>query len=133
MTKATKIPPEAEITHEQREAAEAEIREKQKTVDYDTKEYPVEVLVQKFRDGLDENTNELYIPDYHRKMIWSETIQSKFIESILLGLPIPYIIVADLRPKQEDNDNDLHRLAIVDGVQRILTLDKFLNNKLKLY
>ena len=132
MAKASKIPPEPEITHEQREAAEAEIREKQKTVDYDTKEYPVEVLGQKYRDGLDEDTNELYIPDYQREMIWPEPLQSKFIESILLGLPIPYIFVADLRPKQEDDEDDLARLEIVDGTQRIRTLDRFLNNELKL-
>lgn len=132
MTKSTKIPGEPEITHEQREAAEAEIREKQKVVDYDTKEYPVEVLVKKYREGLDEDTNELYIPDYQRDMIWEETRQSKFIESLLLGLPIPYIFVADLRPKQEDDVEDLARLEIVDGTQRIRTLDRFLNNQLKL-
>jgi len=132
MAKAPKIPLEPEITHEQREAAEAEIREKQKTVDYDTKEYPVEVLVQKYRDGLEEDTSELYIPDYQRDMIWEETRQSKFIESIFLGLPIPYIFVADLRPKQEDDEDDLARLEIVDGTQRIRTLDRFLNNDLTL-
>ena len=132
MAKAPKIPLETEITHEQREAAEVEIREKQKVVDYDTKEYPVEVLVQKYRDGLDEDTNELYIPDYQREMIWPEPLQSKFIESILLGLPIPYIFVADLRPKQEEDEDDLARLEIVDGTQRIRTLDRFLNNELKL-
>jgi Protein of unknown function DUF262 len=132
MAKAPKIPPEAEITYEQREAAEIEIREKQKTVDYDTKEYPVEVLVQKYRDGLDEDTNELYIPDYQREMIWPDPLQSKFIESILLGLPIPYIFVADLRSKQEYDEDDLARFEIVDGTQRIRTLDRFLNNDLKL-
>jgi len=132
MAKAPKIPPEPEITHEQREVAEAEIREKQKTVDYKTTEYPVEVLVRKYRDGLDEDTSELYIPDYQRDIIWEENRQSKFIESIFLGLPIPYIFVADLRPKQEEDEDDLGRLEIVDGTQRIRTLDRFLNNELKL-
>jgi len=131
MPKAPNTPPELEITDEQREAAEAEIREKQKVVDYDTKEYPVEVLVEKYRDGLLEDTNELYIPDYQREMIWEESRQSKFIESILLGLPIPYIFVADLPPKDDDVD-DLARLEIIDGTQRIRTLDRFLNNDLKL-
>ncbi|BAZ20837.1 hypothetical protein NIES4073_17150 [Kalymmatonema gypsitolerans NIES-4073] len=134
MPKAPNTPPEPEITDEQRKAAEEEIREKQKIVDYDTKEYPVEVLVQKYRDGLYEDTNELYIPDYQREMIWEEPRQSKFIESIVLGLPIPYIFVADLRPKDDDDDDivDLARLEIVDGTQRIRTLDRFLNNELKL-
>ncbi|HBQ99189.1 MULTISPECIES: DUF262 domain-containing protein [unclassified Roseofilum] len=132
MTKSTKILVEPEITNEQKEEAELEIREKKKVVEYDTKEYPVEVLVKKYKEGLEEDTNELYIPDYQREMIWEETRQSKFIESLLLGLPIPYIFVADLRPKQEDNEEDLGRLEIVDGTQRIRTLDRFLNNDLKL-
>ncbi|MEA5624872.1 DUF262 domain-containing protein [Nostoc sp. UHCC 0251] len=128
MPKARNIPPEPEITDEQIEAAEEEIREKQKIVDYDTKEYPVEVLVQKYRDGLDEDLSELYIPDYQRELIWEDSRQSKFIESIFLGLPIPYIFVADLVPEIDD----LGRLEIVDGTQRIRALDRFINNQLRL-
>ncbi|MBD2579339.1 DUF262 domain-containing protein [Oscillatoria sp. FACHB-1406] len=133
MQKSSKLSQEVEITTEQKEAAEAEIREKKKVVDYETKEYPVEVLVQKYREGEEEDTNELYVPDYQREMIWEESRQSKFIESLLLGLPIPYIFVADLRPKQEDEETeDLARLEIVDGTQRIRTLDRFLSNELQL-
>jgi hypothetical protein len=128
MPKAQKTLPDPQIAHEQREAVEAEIREKQKIVDYDTKEYPVEVLVQKYKEGLDEDINELYIPDYQREMIWTDEHQSKFIESIFLGLPIPYIFVADLRPEEED----LGRLEIVDGTQRIRSLYRFIENELRL-
>jgi hypothetical protein len=117
-----------EITDERRENAEAEIREKQQPVDYDTKEYPIEILIQKYRDGLDEDTNELFIPDYQREMTWDEERQSKFIESVFLGLPIPYIFVADVA----DEDNDLARLEIIDGSQRIRTLARFINNELRL-
>ncbi len=130
MPKALETPQEAEITDEQRELAETDIRENQKPVDYDTKEYPVEVLVQKYREGLSEDLNEIYIPDYQREMIWPDDHQSKFIESIFLGLPIPYIFVADLRPEEEEED--LGRLEIIDGTQRIRTLDRFLKNELKL-
>jgi hypothetical protein len=135
MSKKQNILPEVKITDERRESAETEIREKKKIVDYDTKEYPVEVLVQKYREGLDEDINELYIPDYQREMIWDDIRQSKFIESIFLGLPIPYIFVADLRPEEEDLgrlEEDLARLEIVDGTQRIRTLYRFLENELKL-
>ncbi|NEP78552.1 MAG: DUF262 domain-containing protein [Okeania sp. SIO3B3] len=118
----------SQITHEQKEAAEAEIREKQKPVDYDTKEYPVEVLVQKYMEGRDDDTNELFIPDYQREETWNEKEQSKFIESVLLGLPIPYIFVADIY----DQENDLGRLEIVDGTQRIRSLSKFSKNELTL-
>lgn len=128
MPKSSNLPSEIEITNKQRDDAEGEIREKQKIVDYNTNEYPVEVLVQKYREGLKEDINELYVPDYQRDMAWDEIRQSKFIESILLGLPIPYIFVADLRPEEDD----LGRLEIVDGTQRIRTLDKFLNDELRL-
>jgi Protein of unknown function DUF262 len=119
---------EIEITDEKRNQAEIDIRDKQKVVDYDTKEYPVEVLVQKYIDGLEDDENELYIPDYQRELVWSDEHQSKFIESIFLGLPIPYLFVADLRLEKED----LARLEIIDGTQRIRTLERFVNNKLKL-
>ena len=118
---------EVDITDEQKESAEAEIREKQKIVDYDTKEYPVEILVQKYRDGLEEDISELYIPDYQRELVWEDSRQSKFIESVFLGLPIPSIFVADLFA-----EDDLGRLEIIDGTQRIRTLDRFLNDELKL-
>ncbi len=50
----------------------------------------------------------------------------------MLGLPIPYIFVADLPPKDDDDSDDEARLEIVDGTQRIRTLDRFINNELRL-
>ena len=127
MPKTPNIPIEAEITAERRDEAEAEIREKQKPVDYNTKEYPLEILVQKYTDGLADDTNELFIPDYQRELVWDDVTQSKFIESVLLGLPIPYMFVADIPGERNEA-----RLEIIDGVQRIRTLVRFLNNELKL-
>ncbi|MBK8499018.1 MAG: DUF262 domain-containing protein [Flavobacteriales bacterium] len=51
------------------------------------------------------------------------TRQAKFVESILLGLPIPYIFAADT------GDG---RLEIVDGSQRLRTLVGFMDDKLTL-
>ncbi|PSB04906.1 DUF262 domain-containing protein [Merismopedia glauca] len=116
-----------EITDEKKESAEIEIRNQRKPVDYNTIEYPIEVLVPKYLDGIKEDKNELFIPDYQREMAWDDDKQSKFIESLLLGLPIPYIFVADVSESE-----DLARLEIIDGTQRIRTLARFINNKLKL-
>ncbi|MCY7407078.1 MAG: DUF262 domain-containing protein [Alkalinema sp. CAN_BIN05] len=127
MPKVPNILIEAEITPERRDEAEAEIRDKQKPIDYVTKEYPVEILVQKYTHGLADDTNELFIPDYQRELVWGDAIQSKFIESVLLGLPIPSIFVADI-----PGDKDEARLEIIDGVQRIRTLARFINDELKL-
>lgn len=117
------------ITGEQKDRAENDIREKQKRIDYNTLEYPIEVLVDKFLTGIENDTNEIFIPDYQREMVWDDEHQSKFIESIFLGLPIPYIFVADV--SKEDDEEDA-RLEIIDGTQRIRTLARFLNNELKL-
>lgn len=125
------IPLIAKTSAEQTEA-ELQIRDKQQVVDYDTKEYPVEVLVQKYADGLEDDQNEIFIPDYQREMAWSDKHQSKFVESVFLGLPIPYIFVADLGRTDDDDEPDLGRLEIVDGTQRIRTLYRFLHNQLTL-
>ncbi|MGB7520410.1 MAG: hypothetical protein WA896_12330 [Spirulinaceae cyanobacterium] len=59
-----------EITPEEKDIAEAQIRDRRKPVDYNTLEYPIEILVQKYLDGIDEDENELFIPDYQREMTW---------------------------------------------------------------
>lgn len=105
------------------ELSEKQIYKEQKTVDYDTREFTIEIIVSKYEHGLDNEENEIYVPDYQREFVWDELRQSKFIESIILGLPIPLIFVAE---------NKNGRLEIVDGSQRIRTLHSFLNDKLEL-
>jgi hypothetical protein len=82
----------------------------QRTFDFDTKEFTVDALLSKFKKG------GLFIPEYQRRFIWSEKNKSSFIESIILGLPIPIMFLGEC----EDG-----RLEIIDGVQRITTLAAF--------
>lgn len=56
-------------------------------------------------------------PDYQRLFRWSLRQQSRFIESILLGIPLPTIFVFQ---------NEKGIWEIVDGVQRISTILKFM-------
>ena len=105
------------------EQIEDQIREKQRSVDYDVKEFTIEILVQKYKLGIDSDENEIYIPSYQREFVWDDVRQSKFIESIILGLPIPYIFTAE---------NPDGRLEIVDGSQRIRCLSNYLTNQLRL-
>lgn len=108
-----------------KKAVDDQVQELQKIVDYEIREYPVEVLVQKFVDGLEEDAAELFIPDYQREFVWAKNQQSRFIESILLNLPIPYIFVADVKEGKHEG-----RLEIVDGSQRVRTLVAFMQNNL---
>lgn len=102
-----------------------QIQEKQKITDYEIREFPVSVIVDKFTIGLEKDEAELYIPDYQREFIWDERQRSRFIESIMLNLPIPYLFVADTAQEKFEG-----RLEIVDGSQRIRTLVDFLKDEL---
>lgn len=103
--------------------AEEQIVEKQKIVDFDIKEFTLELLYQKYTKGEEDDTNDIFIPSYQRMFVWEHHRQAKFVESILLGLPIPYIFAADT------GDG---RLEIVDGSQRLRTLVGFMDDKLTL-
>lgn len=115
------------FTEEQKAAADEQIKSKQKETDFDIREYPLEVIVSKFTTKLEDDRAELFIPDYQREMIWKDEQQARFIESILLNLPIPYLYVADVTSGENEG-----RLEIVDGSQRIRTLVRFVNNELRL-
>ena len=81
-----------------------------------------------YMEGKDNNTNELFIPDDQRPLVWDEVLQSKFIESVFLGWPMLHICLADVY----DSKNDLYSLEIIDGGQRIRTLANFISNELTL-
>ncbi|GIJ93589.1 DUF262 domain-containing protein [Capnocytophaga stomatis] len=107
------------------EKVEEQIQQQQQNIDFDTREFTIEYIVDKYEKGVDDDTNEIYVPDYQREFVWDEIRQSKLIESIILGLPIPLIFLAE----NSSNDN---RLEIVDGSQRIRTLSAFLKDDLQL-
>jgi Protein of unknown function DUF262 len=116
--------------NEERNASEVQIVSNIKIIRYIIREYPAEVLVNKYLIGKEDERNEIYVPDYQRDLVWSDEAQSRFIESLLIGLPIPFVFVADVGGKNDPDDEG--RLEIVDGVQRIRTLARFMSNDLVL-
>lgn len=101
----------------ERQAAELEIRAMQHEVRYDIRDFTIDYIVTKFRESF------FYVPPYQREFIWTAAHKCRFVESVVLGLPIPMMFVADM----EDG-----RLEIVDGAQRIQTLEEFTNSDLRL-
>lgn len=108
---------------EQNKRLEDEIKQQQQTIAYDTKEYTIEYIVDKYLKKLESDSNEFFVPDYQREFVWDIYRQSRFIESLIIGLPIPLIFLA------ETNDG---RYEIVDGSQRIRTLSAFLSDELEI-
>lgn len=62
-------------------------------------------------------------PNFQRHFVWDKTRQSRLIESIFLGLPLPSIYFSQYKDG---------RLSIVDGLQRLNTIKDFSDNKLRL-
>lgn len=70
-----------------------------------------------FRELIDRyNDNELVKPELQRKYVWDRTEASRFIDSLLLGLPVPSIFLAKTAEE---------RMLIIDGYQRIMTVYDF--------
>lgn len=63
--------------------------------------------------------NDMIKPELQRNYVWEEKEASRFVESILLGLPVPSIFLAN-RPNG--------KRLIVDGFQRIMTVCYFMRN-----
>lgn len=74
-------------------------------------------------------TNQLYrknidlFPKFQRRDAWSQVAKSKFIESLILGLPIPQIILAEKK-------DDKGKYIVIDGKQRLLTIRQFFSRDL---
>ena len=80
------------------------------------------ITVQLLVSRIEHNEVELE-PPFQRSFIWKEERQSRLIESLLLRIPIPVFYVA-----ADANENWL----VVDGVQRMFTIYKFVTGGLRL-
>ena len=87
------------------------------TISYYTQDIPLELLKMRW------SSDSMYIPEYQREYTWTPHQRARFIESLLLRLPIPFLFFWE----SENN-----RLEIVDGSQRIRTVVAFLSDQLKL-
>lgn len=64
-------------------------------------------------------------PKFQRRNAWNDDKRSKLIESIIMGYPIPEIVLAEDPTKKRS-------FIVIDGKQRLLTLAGFIdNNKYK--
>lgn len=115
----TKKQQEKEVKRATPEVAEQEIKDRSKRIAYTVLDYSVEHLVRKYEE------EEHYVPEYQREYTWELPRRVKFIESLLLGLPIPPLFFG--------SHPDTEKLEIIDGSQRIRTLTDFKNNELVLF
>jgi hypothetical protein len=74
-------------------------------------DYDVDGLVRRMK------RKEIYAPPFQRGYVWNIKEGSRFIESLLLGLPVPGIFLA--------KESETNKFLIIDGQQRLKTLQFF--------
>lgn len=80
-------------------------------------DYPVDSLVKRLR------SETIFVPPFQRRYVWNKIEASKFIESLLLGLPVPGVFLS--------KEPITNKLLIVDGQQRLLSLKYFYDKRFK--
>lgn len=92
-----------------------ELNENRRKVDFDTYDITVKELVGMIGDGVIN-----IAPEYQRQFRWTDENQSTFIESVMLGIPIPSLFMAA---------NPDGKWEVIDGVQRLSTLVRFIGDE----
>src|SRR5260370_10118894 len=62
-------------------------------------------------------------PEYQRRLVWDAGKKSRFIESLLMNIPVPPVFLYE---------TDLNRYEVMDGQQRLNTILEFYDNELVL-
>ena len=114
MKKLKEVPPKAEADIA---LAEAQIVELSKRIEFYLTEYSVELLAGKMSKG------EFVVPTYQRAYTWEADRKSRFIESLVIGLPIPFLFFWEMPDG---------KLEIVDGSQRLRSIEEFVLGDLRL-
>lgn len=84
-------------------------------IQYDISSYGADYDVEGIVKRLERK--DILIPPFQRNYVWTQKDASRFIESLLLGLPVPGIFLA--------REPDSNKLLVLDGQQRLKTLQFF--------
>ena len=85
---------------------------------YSLTNYGADYTVDSIQDRF--NKKKLAIPDFQRKYVWDIKKASRFIESLILGLPVPGVFLSQ---------KSAGPLMIIDGQQRLMSIKMFYDEK----
>lgn len=95
-------------------------------VSYSTQDYPIDGLVKRLQNRsmlvpqFGKRDEDVQTVGFQRGFVWTKGQMDKFIESLLLGYPIPGIFLI-----RQSSDK---RMLVLDGQQRLETLRRFYEN-----
>jgi hypothetical protein len=61
-------------------------------------------------------------PDFQRRAAWDDVRKSRLVESIIVGMPVPNIVLAE-------NKDHRGRFIVIDGKQRLLAINDYLKGE----
>lgn len=64
-------------------------------------------------------------PGFQRRVAWDDIRKSRLVESIIVGMPVPNIVLAE-------NKDHRGRFIVIDGKQRLVAINDFLKGAYKL-
>ncbi len=83
--------------------------------------YATDWTVETILSQLSRNNIQLN-PNFQRRDAWSNSRKSKFIESIIIGLPIPQLVLAEVKEERG-------KYIVLDGKQRLLSLLRYTDSR----
>lgn len=95
--------------------SESEDDESEQSTRYSISSYGADYTADGFVTKL--RKEDIFIPDFQRGYVWSNVQASRFIESLILGLPVPGVFLF--------RQADTQKLLVVDGQQRLRSLVAF--------
>ncbi|MFR6018416.1 MAG: DUF262 domain-containing protein [Paraclostridium sordellii] len=108
---------EEDNEHDKKIYTTSNLEEKVKNERMKVKIKEADIMISQLKEMYDDRESIDVHPEFQRIFRWTPIQKSRFIESILLGIPIPPIFVAE--------DEDLN-WDVIDGVQRLSTIFEFI-------
>ena len=86
-------------------------------------DFPVDAIYKRISSADDETEGDIFIPNFQRGFVWTKKQADRFIESLLLGLPVPGIFLS--------TDRSTNKRFVIDGGQRLRTIKAFMDGDFK--
>lgn len=99
-------------------AKRKELSDQRRKVDFDTYDVTVDELVRRVKGKRID-----IAPVYQRQFRWDHKRQSRLVESVLLGIPVPPLFMAT-----NQAEGHVNTWEVVDGLQRLLSLVNFVGD-----
>jgi len=109
------------IEQEENFQDDGENEEENNCVRYDITSYGIDFDVEGLVRRL--KRRDIFVPEFQREYVWNISEASRFIESLLLGLPVPGIFLAQ--------EPETGKMLVIDGQQRLLSLKYFYDGEFK--